>query len=87
MSIDDTHVVARRAQFEALARCSDAERLAMVADLTRTTIHLSRQAIREVMPQADESLVTMRWIELTYGKELAGRVRPFADELGGELPT
>ncbi len=44
----------------------------------------SREAIRRTMPGASESPVILKWIEVTYGKELAERVAPFADRLDKE---
>ncbi|MEO6594731.1 MAG: hypothetical protein ABIP94_08250 [Planctomycetota bacterium] len=82
MSLDDTHPDVRRAQFARLRQMTETERLGMVEQLTKMTVHLSRHAIRETMPSASEQQVILRWIELTYGKELAQRVAPFAERLG-----
>jgi hypothetical protein len=82
MGLDDTHPDVRRAQFARLREMTETERLGMAAQLTCMTVHLSRQAIRETMPDASEQQVILRWIELTYGKDLARRVAPFAQLLG-----
>jgi hypothetical protein len=82
--IDDTHPEARRVQFARLRSMTMGERIQMCDELSTMTTRLSRQAIRETMPDAPESAVILRWIELVYGKELAVRVAPFADRLGVE---
>jgi hypothetical protein len=87
LDVSDTHPLALEAQIEILRRLEPTERLQQVAELTRATIHLSRQAIRNAMPHASPGERTLRWIELTYGLELANRARPFAAELGEALPT
>jgi hypothetical protein len=82
MVLDDTHFEARAVQIERLRRMSIGERIAMADELSAMTTHLSRQAIREVMPEATEAQVILRWIELVYGKELAARIAPLAHRLG-----
>jgi len=82
MMLDDTHPEARAVQIELLRRMSIEQRIAMADELSKMTTFLSRQAIREVMPGATEQQVILRWIELVYGKELAGRVAPLAHRLG-----
>lgn len=82
MALDDTHPDVRRAQFARLREMSATQRLGMVEQLTCTTVYLSRQAIRDVMPGASEQQVILRWIELTYGRDLAQRIAPLASRLG-----
>lgn len=82
MACDDTHPEIRRLQFERLRNLTSEQRIAMVDELSAMTTHLSRQAIREAMPNATEPQVILRWIELVYGAELAQRVSPFAHLLG-----
>ncbi|MFY9343301.1 MAG: hypothetical protein WAT39_12470 [Planctomycetota bacterium] len=84
MTLDDTHPLVRDAQIDRLRAMSCEERLAVMSDLTAMTIFLSRQAIRMTMPGAIESQVILKWIEVTYGKDLAERIAPFADRLGRE---
>lgn len=80
--VDDTHPEARAVQFERLRAMSAEQRLAMASELSVMTTHLSRHAIREMMPDAPEHRVILRWIELVYGRELAARIAPFAERLG-----
>lgn len=83
MTRDDTDAEARRIQLQVLRGMTEAQRVAAAEELTKITVHLSRTALREEMPGASESQVLLRWIELVYGKELAARVAPFAERLGG----
>jgi hypothetical protein len=80
--LDDTHPAIRRAQDALLRTMTPAQRFAMLEDLTDATIRWSRDALRAQMPEAPESQVILRWIELVYGKEMAARVAPLADRLG-----
>jgi hypothetical protein len=80
--VDDTHPQVRRAQFERLRQMTIDQRIAMAEDLSDMTTHLSRQAIREAMPDASEQHVILRWIELVYGHEIAERVAPLVHRLG-----
>lgn len=80
--MDDTHPSIRRAQVALLRQMTPGQRVAIAEELTAVTVRLSRDAIRAQMPDAPESQVLLRWIELVYGKDLAVRVAPFADRLG-----
>lgn len=80
---DDTSPAVRARQIELLRSLPPARRLAMVADLTRTAIGLSRRALRARMPDAGESAVLLRWVELVYGEDLAARLRAAGLRLGG----
>jgi hypothetical protein len=86
VALDDTHPEAREVQLAALRALGESGRLRMCDELSAMTTFLSRQAIRETMPGATESQVILKWIELTYGEELARRVAPFADRLGQPEP-
>lgn len=82
MVLDDTAPEVRTRQFDRLRQMTEGERVAMAMELTRVATHLSRQAVRESMPGASEQDVLLRWIELTYGPELARGVAPLKDRLG-----
>ena len=86
MFLDDTAPEVRARQFDRLRKMNEGERVAMAMELTRVATHLSRQAVRETMPGASESDVLLRWIELTYGPELARGVAPFKERLGRATP-
>lgn len=82
VALDDTHPRARDVQIALLRAMPPERRFAMASELTRATIAWSRQAVRETMPGAAEDDVLLRWIEVTYGHELAARLRPIKSRLG-----
>lgn len=86
MALDDTSPEALAVPTERLRQLGEDGRLAMAVELSEMTAFLSRQAIRESMPEASESQAILRWIELVYGRDLAARVAPFADRLGRTEP-
>lgn len=71
----DTHPKAAAIQIALLRKASIARRVALASSLSGTAIRLSREALRDSMPQATEAEVLDRWVRLTYGPELATRVR------------
>ncbi len=73
----DTDPAAEAAQIELLREASVPRRLDRMHSLTRTTLALSRRAIRRRMPGATEQDVLLAWADLHYGKELADRVRQY----------
>jgi hypothetical protein len=81
--LSDTHPDAERVQIELLRRAGPAQRLKMALDLTATAINLSRRAIARANPHFSEHDVNMRWVELTYGKELASGLRKYLGETHG----
>ncbi len=60
-------------------------RAALTRSLSRDVIELTRAALRERMPGADEDAVMVRWVELNYGGALAAGLaaRLAADRLRG----
>lgn len=82
MAPDDTHPRTRDVQIALLRAMSPERRSEMARRLTRATIARSRRVLRETMPGATEGDVLLRWIEVTYGSELAARLRPFRARLG-----
>lgn len=76
----DTSAAAERVQIQLLRQATPARRFALARSLSRTTIELSRRAIREANPDWSEAQVLHRWVELHYGASLAARLRPYLDE-------
>ena len=70
----DTHPEAESVQIDLLRKASPARRLSVVRSLSRTTIELSRRAIRRRMPAASETELALAFVELHYGRELAQRL-------------
>ena len=75
--LSDTHPDAERVQIELLRRMSGAQRITKMRSQTALVVGLSRQAIARANPQLDQHEVDMLWIEHTYGKDLANRVRDY----------
>ena len=67
----DTSPEAERVQILLLRKATEARRFEMTCSLSQAVIDLSRRALRERMPGADERDVLIRWIALHYGEALA----------------
>lgn len=80
--MDDTHPQVRAMMTGMLAAVEPARRFAMTIDLTRSTIRWSRNAVRAAMPGAPEQDVMLRWVAVTYGPEIARRLRESGRTLG-----
>ena len=66
-------------QVELLRRAGQAGRFARARSLSTTVITLARKAIREQMPGASDEEVGLRFVEVHYGADLAGRVRAYLE--------
>jgi hypothetical protein len=73
--ISDTHPEAQRVQIELIRKASVAERWAQMAALTSFTINLSKSAIAKANPELNQSELALKFVELSYGKELADKLR------------
>lgn len=71
----DTDAEAERVQIELLRRASVARRTGLALSLSRSVIHLARNAIRRSMPGGSEEELGLRFVELHYGADLASEVR------------
>lgn len=71
----DTSPDAARVQIELLRRATTARRFELARSLSRTTIELSRRAIRRANPEWTEEQILGRWLELHYGRDIADQVR------------
>ncbi len=70
----DTRPEAERVQIELMRKMSPAKKFGLVRSMTQTMIQASRENIRRLHPNANEEELTLIFIELYYGKELANRV-------------
>jgi hypothetical protein len=73
----DTPPVIEAIQLDLLRRAGIARRATLALNLSRAAIRASRRAIARRHPELDEQGVLLRWAELHYGEELAGRVRRY----------
>ena len=65
---------------ELLRNATVAERVARMRSLTSMAIDLSRRAIARANPELSDEEVGLKFVELHYGKDLAGRVRRYLKE-------
>jgi len=73
----DTDRDAERVQIELLRRAGVARRADMALSLSAHVIGLARRAIRRSLPGATEEEVGLRFVERSYGAELASELRRF----------
>jgi hypothetical protein len=73
--LSDTHTDAERVQIDLLRRLSPAQKVSQLRSLSALVIGLSRRAIARANPDLDPRGVDLLWVEHTYGKELAVRLR------------
>jgi hypothetical protein len=73
--LSDTHPDAQRVQIELIRQFTFAQRWAKMASLTAYAVNLSRRAIAEANPGLSPRELDLKFIELSYGRELAERVR------------
>ncbi len=79
----DTRPEAERVQIDLLRRASPARRFALARSLSRTTIQLSRRAIRRAHPEADEAHLQLLYVVFHYNQALADRLAgPLARKVG-----
>ena len=70
----DTSSEAYAIQLQRFRQMSPAERLLTACRLSQQARHMAMQAIRRLHPSADERTVTLKMIEIAYGRSLAEKV-------------
>jgi len=71
----DTDPAAEDVQVALLRRAGTSRRLELALSLTDTAYGLARRAIGRAMHGADQTEVSLRFVELHYGRKLAEAVR------------
>lgn len=66
---------ADRAQIELFRRAGPARRSALACRLSDDARRMSRRAIARAFPELDEWEQRVKFVEVTYGKDLAAKVR------------
>ncbi len=79
MILSDTHPETERVQIELLRQMTGAQRVAQMRSQTAFAVGLSRQAIARANPQVNEREVNLLWVEYTYGKDIAKRLRDYLE--------
>jgi hypothetical protein len=70
----DTSSEAYAIQLQHFRQMSPAERMLTACRLSQQARHMAMQAIRRLHPSADERTVTLKMIEIAYGRSLAEEV-------------
>ena len=71
----DTSSEMERVQIELIRKASPAKIFGLVRSMSQTMIQASRRNIRKLHPDASEEELTLIFVELYYGKQLANLVR------------
>jgi hypothetical protein len=71
----DTHPDAERVHIELLRRAGLARRVALALSLSRTTVEMSRDAIRRRHPDWTETAVLVEFVALCYGEALGEKLK------------
>jgi hypothetical protein len=75
--VSDTHPQAALVQLQLLRRATISRRFQLARALSEWTIQLSRRGLRAMMPDASELELGLRFVELHYGEDLAGRLAAY----------
>jgi hypothetical protein len=81
--LSDTHPDAERVQIELLRRTTPEERFRKVASLTNALIDSSRRTIASKNPTLSPQQLSVRCVELYYGRALAARLREYLETQTG----
>ncbi len=73
----DTRPEAELVQIELLRKATTERRLELGLSLSQEALAIARQAIARANPLASEEDQKLLFVEVTYGKELADRVRVY----------
>jgi hypothetical protein len=64
-----------RVQIELIRKASSAKLFGLIRSMSQTMMQASRENIRRLHPDANNEELTLIFVELYYGKELANLVR------------
>src|SRR5258708_15583331 len=82
---EDTSPEIERVQIELIRKASPAKIFNLVRSMSQTMMQASRENIQRLHPGASKEELTLIFIELYYGKELANFVRAKMERRGGEI--
>ena len=71
----DTSTEADRIELELLRRMTPSERVQKAIALSNEVAHMCKAAIRRRHPDFDDNEVSLKFIELNYGRQLSDEVR------------
>ena len=81
---EDTNPEVERLQIELLRKAGMARRLQLGLELSGEALEMAQRGIRRANPDASELEVKLIFVEVTYGKDLADRVRAYLQKRKGE---
>jgi hypothetical protein len=81
---EDTSPEIERVQIELIRKASPAKIFNLVRSMSQTIMQASRENIQRLHPGASKEELTLTFIELYYGKELANFVRAKMERRGDE---
>jgi hypothetical protein len=73
--VSDTSVEAAQVQYDLMGRAGPVRRFEMCREMTAGAIALSRRALARARPELSAIELSIEWIAIQYGTELADRVR------------
>ena len=73
----DTHPEIERIQIELLRKAGTQRRLQLGLELSGETLEIAQRGIRRIHPEVSELEAKLIFVEVTYGKDLADRVREY----------
>ena len=79
----DTHPTAEAVRLQLLRDAPPSRRFAAMRSLTATVVRLAKRGIRKAHPDLTERELSLLFVEVHYGRELADRLRAFLDRRGG----
>jgi hypothetical protein len=72
---EDTSPELERVQIELIRKASPAKLFGLLRSMSQTMMQASRENIRRLHPDANKEELTLIYVELYYGKELADLIR------------
>lgn len=75
--LSDTSPEAEKVQIELLRKATNAQRLGLALSMTDLAIGLAKRAIARANPGLSQRELDLIYLEVHYGRELAGRVRDY----------
>lgn len=73
--LSDTSPEAERVQIELLRKATIAQRIGLARSLTALVVRMSRSAIARANPGLSPEELDIKYVEITYGSELADGLR------------
>ena len=80
---EDTSPEMERVQIELIRKASPAKLFGLLRSMSQTMMQASRENIRRLHPDANKEELTLIFVELYYGKELADLVRTQMEKYRG----